>query len=125
MAGDAFVAVQAAGAQCPSRVPDNGLTVLRISAGMPPTIATAWCGSVQGAGAPIVTTSDGRSDPIVWMVGAEGDDRLHGFKGDTGEPLPAADTGVRMAGLQHFQTLIAAKDRLYVTAAGRVYAFAF
>ena len=82
-------------------------------------------GNVQGAGAPIVTTSDGRSDPIVWMVGAEGDDRLHGFKGDTGDPLPAADAGVRMTGLQHFQTLIAAKDRLYVSAEGRVYAFAF
>jgi len=65
---------------------------------------------------PIVTTGDGRFDPIVWMVGAEGDDRLHGFKGDTGEPLSAGDAGVRMSGLQHFQTLIAAGDRLYVTA---------
>jgi hypothetical protein len=125
VAGDAFVAVQTAGAQCPSRVPDNGLTVLKISAGMPPAIATAWCGSVQGAGAPIVTTSDGRADPIVWMVGAEGDDRLHGFKGDTGEPLPAGEAGMRMPGLQHFQTLIAARDHLYVTAEGRVFAFAF
>jgi hypothetical protein len=125
VAADAYVAVQASGARCPSRVPDNGLTVLKISAGMPPTMTTAWCGSVQGAGAPIVTTSDGRFDPIVWMVGAEGDDRLHGFKGDTGEPLAAGDAGARMTGLQHFQTLIAAGDRLYVTAEGRVYAFAF
>lgn len=125
MAADAFVAVQAPGAQCPSRVSGSGLTVLKISAGMPPTIATAWCGSVQGAGAPIVTTSDGRADPIVWMVGAEGDDRLHGFRGDTGEPLVAGDAAVRMTGLQHFQTLIAARDRLYVTAEGRVYAFGF
>jgi hypothetical protein len=125
MAADAFVAFQASGAQCPSRAPGSGLTVLKISAGMPPTIATAWCASVQGAGAPIVTTSDGRADPIVWMVGAEGDDRLHGFRGDTGEPLAAGDAAVRMTGLQHFQTLIAARDRLYVTAEGRVYAFGF
>jgi hypothetical protein len=39
--------------------------------------------------------------------------------------LSAGDAGVRMSGLQHFQTLIAAGDRLYVTAEGRVYAFAF
>ena len=33
---------------------------------------------------PIITTTDGKSDPIVWAVGAEGDNRLHGFRGDTG-----------------------------------------
>ncbi|HEY6257080.1 MAG TPA: hypothetical protein VIY51_14950 [Xanthobacteraceae bacterium] len=125
VAGDAFVAVQASGAECPVRVADSGLTVLKISAGMPPSMTTAWCGSVQGAGAPIVTTSDGRSDPIVWMVGAEGDERLHAFKGDTGEPLLPGGAGVRMTGLEHFQTLIAAKNRLYVSAEGRVFAFAF
>ena len=30
-----------------------------------------------------------------------------------------------MRGLHHFQTLIAAKDRLYVAADGAIYAFAF
>jgi hypothetical protein len=59
------------------------------------------------------------------MVGAEGDNRLHGFKGDTGEPLIPASPGPAMVGLRHFQTLIAAKDRLYVGADGRIYAFAF
>jgi hypothetical protein len=72
-----------------------------------------------------VTTSDGSSDPIVWMVGAEGDNRLHGFKGDTGEPLLAAAAAPTMVGLRHFQTLIATLDRLYVGADGRIYAFAF
>jgi hypothetical protein len=58
------------------------------------------------------------------MVGAEGDNRLHAFKGDTGEPLlPAA--GPAMVGLRHFQTLIATRDRLYVGADGRIYAFTF
>jgi hypothetical protein len=58
------------------------------------------------------------------MVGAEGDNRLHAFKGDTGEPLlPAA--GPAMVGLRHFQTLIATRDHLYVGADGRIYAFTF
>ena len=72
-----------------------------------------------------MTTSDGSSDPIVWTVGAEGDNRLHGFRGDTGEPLLPAGAGPAMEGLRHFQTLIATKDRLYVGADGRIYAFAF
>jgi hypothetical protein len=124
--GDAFVALHAQAARCPSRSPDAGsgneLVVLRIGAGSPPRLSTSWCGGVRGAGSPIVTTSDGHSDPIVWMVGAEGDNRLHAFRGDTGEHLSSSQA---LTGLRHFQTLIAAGDRLYVGADGRIYAFAF
>jgi hypothetical protein len=72
-----------------------------------------------------VTTSDGSSDPIVWIVGAEGDNRLHGFKGDTGEPLLPTGAAPTMVGLRHFQTLIATRGRLYVGSDGRIYAFTF
>jgi outer membrane protein assembly factor BamB len=96
------------------------LTVLKIAAGSPPTMNIAWCGAVNGRGSPIVTTTDGHSDPIVWMPGAEGDNRLHAFRGDTGAPLYSS---APLAGLRHFQTLIATQDRLYVGADGRVYAF--
>jgi hypothetical protein len=75
-----------------------------------------------GEGSPIVTTTDGRSNPIVWILGAQGDERLHGYRGDTGEPLYTSDP---MTGLRHLQTLLAAGDRLYVGADGRLYAFAF
>jgi hypothetical protein len=119
-----FVAFQGEGAACPNRRPDNDLTALKITAGAPPRLETAWCAALRGAGAPIVTTTDGRHDPIVWVVGAEGDNRLHGFKGDTGEPL-AGERGEAMAGLHRFQTLIATRDRLDVAADGRVYAFRF
>ncbi len=77
-----------------------------------PAIETAWCGSVAHAGSPIVTTTDGRSDPIVWVVGAEGDNRLHAFRVDSGEPL--ATPPETMRGLHHFQTLIAADDTISV-----------
>jgi len=120
-----FVAFQGAGAHCPSGR-DDGLTVLKIRAGSPPGIATAWCGAVRGSGAPIVTTSDGHSDPIVWIVGAEGDNRLRGFAGDTGEPLfTGGGPAEAMMGVRRFETLIAAEDRLYIAADGRVYAFGF
>ena len=120
-AGDGvFVAFQGRGASCPAGQRGD-LTVLRIAGGTAPAINTAWCGAISGAGAPIVTTTDGHANPIVWMLGAEGDNRLHGFRGDTGEAL---FTGAPLAGLRHFQTLIAADSRLYVGADGRLYAFA-
>jgi len=76
-------------------------------------------------GAPIVTTSDDNgANPIVWIVGAEGDNRLHGYRGDTGEELTKA-TGETMQGLRHFVTILAAEGNLYIAADERIYAFAF
>jgi outer membrane protein assembly factor BamB len=117
-----FVAFQGPGAHCPRSSSGNGLTVLQIPATELPAISTAWCAELRGAGSPIVTTTDGHSNPIVWIVGAEGDNRLHGFRGDTGEPLFSSEA---MTGLRHFQTLIATARRLYVGADDRVYAYSF
>jgi hypothetical protein len=120
-----YVAFQGSGAHCPDARRDDALTVLQIHAGPPPTLVTGWCATLRGVGSPIVTTTDGRSNPIVWILGAEGDNRLHGYRGDTGEPLGGGGPGDAMTGLRHFQTLLAAGDRLYVGADGRLYAFAF
>lgn len=119
---DVFVAFQASGAHCPQPGRGHDLTVLKIAAGAPPAVATAWCGAIRGRGSPIVTSTDGHSDPIVWMLGAEGDNRLHAFRGDTGEPIFVSEP---LSGLRRFQTLIATRDRLYVGADGRIYAFKF
>jgi hypothetical protein len=107
------VAFRARALRCP-------LTVLRIAAGTPPTLDTAWCSELSGKGTPIVTTTDGHTDPIVWILGAEGDNQLHGFRGDTGEAL---FTSPPLAGLRHWQTLIAADGRLFVGADGQLYRF--
>jgi hypothetical protein len=115
-----FVAFQGRGAHCPSGQRGD-LTTLKITGGKAPAVITAWCAGLDGAGAPIVTTTDRSANPIVWVLGAEGDNRLHGFRGDTGEAL---FTSAPLAGLRHFQTLIAADNRLYVGADGRLYAFA-
>jgi outer membrane protein assembly factor BamB len=120
LGNDTMVAFEGPGSRCPGGGRGGDLTVLKITAGSPPTMGTAWCGAVNGAGSPIVTTTDGHSDPIVWMLGAEGDNRLHAFRGDTGAPL---FTSAPLTGLRHFQTLIATQDRLYVGADDRVYAF--
>ncbi|WFU41764.1 PQQ-binding-like beta-propeller repeat protein [Bradyrhizobium sp. CB82] len=119
---DVFVAFQAPGAHCPR--PGNGqsLTILTIAAGSLPAMATAWCGALRGRGSPIATTTDGHSNPIVWILGAEGDNRLRAFRGDSGEPLFASEP---LSGLRRFQTLIAVHDRLYVGADEHIYALRF
>jgi hypothetical protein len=84
---------------------------------------SAWCVPLDGRGAPIVTTTDGSSDPIVWAVGAEGDDRLHGLRGDTGQELFTGATDDPMTGLRRFATILAAAGRFYVAGDGRIFAF--
>ena len=56
----------------------------KITATSPPTIVFAWSVSQSGQGSPWVTTTDGTNNAIVWVVGAQGDHRLHGYNGDTG-----------------------------------------
>ena len=126
VADGAFVAFQGRGARCPAGRPAGDLTALKITARDRPALVTAWCAAVRGGGSPIVTTTDGHSDPIVWMVGAEGDNRLHAIDGATGEALsPGGGASEALEGLRHFQTLIATDGRIYVGADGRIYAFAF
>ena len=62
-----------------------------------------------------------RSEPIVWAAGAEGDNRLHGFRGDTGQAIYSSPEV--LTGLRHFVTILAADGRLYIAGDGRVYAF--
>jgi hypothetical protein len=97
-----------------------GMVVLRISGGPQAAIHTAWCAKLFGGGSTIVTTSDDAADPIVWTVGAEGDNRLHGLRGDSGEAL---FTGEPLSGLRHFVTILAAAGRLYVACDGQEFAF--
>jgi outer membrane protein assembly factor BamB len=99
----------------------SSLSMLDITSGATP-IREAWCASLNGAGAPIITTTNGSANPLVWVVGAEGDNELHGFDALTGK---AVFSGGAMSGLRHFQTLIAANNHLYVAGGGTLYAFTF
>jgi hypothetical protein len=117
-----FIAFQAPGTRCPQSGRDHGLTVLKIVGGSSPTVTTAWCSALRGEGSAIVTTTDGSSDPIVWALGAEGDNRLHAFRGDTGEPIVVSEP---LSGLRRLQSLIATQDHLFVGADEHIYAFNF
>lgn len=121
--GEALVAFQARSPDCPNHMRDAGLAALRIAAPTQDGMRIAWCAPLDGRGAPVVTTTDGTAQPIVWIVGAEGDGRLHGFRGDSGAALFASHE--RLDGVRHFATVLAAEGRLYVAGDGRVYAFGF
>ncbi len=126
-AGDdgVYVAFQGRGVDCPAGE-GGDLTVLKISAGAPPDLRVAWCAAAGGRGSPIVTTTDGRSNPIVWTADAEGDNRLRGYRGDTGEVVFAGGaTAESMGPVRRFQTVIAAARRFYVAGDKEIYAFAF
>jgi hypothetical protein len=119
-----FVALQGAGANCPADRPGKGLVTLKIRVDPEPAIETVWCAAVPGVmSTPIVTTSNGHANPIVFIVGSEANNRLYAFRGDDGELLGAPTEYQR--GFDRYQTLIAGEDRLYVASGGQVHAFAF
>jgi outer membrane protein assembly factor BamB len=105
------------------RCSGGSLTMLRITA-KPNHIGAPWCAPLDGSGSPIITTSNGVADPIVWVLGAEGDNELHAFDLLTGKVLFNGG-GTGMSGLHRYGTLIAANRHLYVAADNTLYAFTF
>lgn len=140
-----YVVFNGYGTGCPNGKAGN-ITAVKITPGSPPTMSTAWCAVTNGNGVPIVTTTDGTHEAVVWAVGTEGldpkgsgtipgDQRLHGFDGDTGEVLydgGAGDAGAGpdggaggdvMTPTRRYIAPIAAKGRIFVGADDRLFAF--
>jgi len=108
------------------RANSSTLTAFRITATSPPTITSGWSVTQtnQGRGSPFVTSTDGTNNVIVWVVGSEGDQRLHGYDGDTGAVVYAGGgSNELMTGTRKFNTAIAARGRIYVANDNKVYAF--
>ncbi len=116
-AGREIVAFRAPDPVCPPGE-SGGVVALAITAS---SVSPLWCAPLNGRASAIVTTTDSTAQPVVWIAGAEGDDRLHAFRGDIGAPLWVSRQA--LPGLRHFVTPLMAGDRLYVAGDGRVYAF--
>ena len=105
------------------------LSAFRITATNPPAIVTGWSVSRNGCGSPFVTSTDGTNNTIVWVVGtprrSAGDQRLHGYDGDTGAVIyGGGGANELMAGTHSYSTTgIAARGRIYVATDNKVYAF--
>jgi len=103
----------------------SAVSAYKITATNPPTIVPAWSVSQNGKGSPWVTTTDGTNNAIVWVVGAEGDQRLHGYNGDTGAVVFAGGgPNALMNNTRKWNTGIVARGRIYFAASNKVYAFA-
>ena len=114
---------------------NTALSAFRITATNPPTIDIPGGWNVPrpsgGCGSPFVTSTDGASNMIVWVVGTEdhltgGDQRLHGYDGNTGAVIyDGGGPDELMAGTHYYNTTgIVAGGRIYVAGDNKVYAFA-
>ena len=100
------------------------LSAFRINASNPPTITSIWTANQNGRGSPFVTSTDGTNNVIVWGIGSTGDQRLHGFDGDTGAIIfNGGGSNELMAGTVGLSTAIAVHGRIYVANNNKVYAF--
>jgi len=101
------------------------LSAFRINPTNPPTITSVWSVTQSGVGSPFVTSTDGTNNMVVWSVGASGDQRLHGYDGDTGAVIFAGGgANELMAGTHSYNTTgIEARGRIYIAADNKVYAF--
>src|SRR6478672_10875909 len=104
---------------------DSGtIAAYNVTASNPPTITFAWSMNQTGRGSPWVTTTDGTNNTIVWVAGVAGDQRLHGYDGDTGAVIYAGGgANELMTGTRQWNTGIAARGRIYFGADNKVYAF--
>jgi hypothetical protein len=122
-----FVAIdgqsQGQGISCPPGQ-SGDLVVVKIGSTVRPSLETVWCAANSGHGIPIVTTTDGSSEPIVWIT-ADSGQSLRGYDGTTGKVIFNGGTETdRVTGLHRLTTLIAVGDRIAVAADDRLHVFA-
>jgi hypothetical protein len=93
----------------------------KITATNPPAIMFAWNANQSGQGSPWVTTTDGTNNAIVWVVGAQGDGKLHGYNGDTGDVIFTSNE--TMSGTRKWNSGMVARGSIYVANDNKVYKF--
>ncbi len=108
------------GIDCPGATAGS-LVAIKITPTAPPTISVAWCATPPGQGAPMVTTTDGQNETLVWVSGSS---TLRAFDGDTGAPVfPGGGAAEAMGNVRHWVPPIAAKGRVLIAGDNAVYAF--
>ncbi len=121
-----YVAFRGKGVGCPNANQGN-LIAVKISAGTPaspaPAAKVAWCSPEGNLGSPMVTTTDGTSNVVVWDASTI----LYGYDGDTGTKVftGGATTDTLPNAMQYFNAPIdVGQGRIAIAAPGRLYIFA-
>jgi hypothetical protein len=105
------------GVGCPAGQGGN-LVVLKITQG-PMAAKTVWCSTQGGLASPMVTTTDGRANPIVWAAS----NKLYGWNGDSGAIIVNGANTAMTTAVQKWNTPIDAKGRIVVGVDGKLYVF--
>jgi hypothetical protein len=105
------------GSGCPAG--QNGNLVVAQITQSPLAAKTVWCSTQTGLGSPMITTTDGTSNPIVW----DASNALYGWTGDTGAVIVTGATTKMSGAVQGWNTPINAKGRMAVGINGQLYVF--
>jgi len=104
---------------CPTGM-NGGLMAVKVSAASPPTMTPVWCGGPSQSSNPIVTMSNSSgADPIVWVVGTNG--QVNALNADTGASV-LSGAAIATATIKAHQTPIVANGRVFVATDSRVFA---
>jgi hypothetical protein len=104
------------------RAGSSSVKAYKITPTSPPAITFAWQADQNGQGSPWVTTTGGTNNAIVWVV--EGDHRLHGYDGDTGDVVFAGGgANELMTGDRKWNSGMVARGSIYVANDNKVYKF--
>jgi hypothetical protein len=110
------------GTSCPAGM-GGDLVAIRLDPNATDKMSTVWCNDNHGQGSPIITTSDGARDALVWTAGAEGSDQIHAWDLVTGRPVfPGGSSADAVANVRRFTTPIVVHGRVLVAGDGRLYA---
>jgi hypothetical protein len=115
------------GAGCPNMTSGQMVVATVDPSNAMTPITTTWCGDPMGAGSPIITTSDGTNDSLVWVIGtmerndgSGGSNQLHAWDLETGTMVVmGSDT---LSKVHHFQSPIVVGGRLFVVGDTQLYA---
>jgi hypothetical protein len=99
---------------------DQGGNMVVLKLTQSPMVATTvWCSTQDALGSPMVTTTDGTSNPIVWNA----DSKLYGWNGDTGAVIVDGTNTTMSTAVQKWNTPINAHGRVAVGVNGQLYVF--
>jgi hypothetical protein len=118
--GGMHVALQIGGMSvgCPGNVTGRSVMSVSLSAASPPKPTVAWCAAMSGNTntSPISTTTDGKTDALVWIVN---NGTLNAFDGDTGAVVYNG-SGTSCTNVRQWTSPIAVKGRIVVGGDGHL-----
>jgi hypothetical protein len=105
------------GSNCPTGQKGN-MVVMKITQS-PLAATTAWCSAQSGLASPMVTTTDGKANAIVWNASKA----LYGWNGDTGAVIVDGTNTAMSTNIHGWNTPIAASGKIAVGVNGQLYVF--